>query len=97
MHPKLTGLSAVGQSLQDCDIKLDKVVIGLISAPNWRTKDNKYSVRLKVKKERTEEEPCPFCWVSLKKKTDSLQEMKDWLNIVAQTLAEKYDFYLNDN
>lgn len=35
-----TGLSAVGYSNPDTQIKESKQIVGYINAPNWRTKDN---------------------------------------------------------
>lgn len=93
LHPKATGLSAVGNSYQSADIKLNKQIIGTIHAPSWMTKDNKYSVSFAVK---NEESSCGWKWVKLKQRTDTIEQMKEWLNSCAPLIAEKYEFHILD-
>ena len=93
-HPKETGLRAVGYSRQSLDIKVNGKVCGLISAPNWTTKDNKYTIRLTVFKEDINEDDNPNCvwrWVTLKFKSESEQECKDFLKSNYNNIVQKYN------
>lgn len=94
LHPKSTGLSAVGNTRQGADVKLNKQVIGTIHAPNWQTKDNKYSVSFAVK---SEDKNCGWSWVRLKQRTDTIEQMKEWLNEFAGLIVEKYEFHILDS
>lgn len=49
-HPKHTGLSSVGSSRPNVDIKVAGKVVGLIVAPNWPNKDGKWRIRIAVKR-----------------------------------------------
>lgn len=92
-HPKATGLSSVGCSQQSADIKLNKQIVGVIHAPDWTTKDNKYSVSFAVK---NEEKSCGWSFVRLKQRTDTIEQMKEWLNSCAPLIVEKYEFHILD-
>lgn len=62
-QPRETGLRSIGTPYPDTDIKLNGVVVGMIEAPNWSTKDNKWRASLMVRQEPTEKDPCNFRWV----------------------------------
>lgn len=94
LHPKETGLSAVGNTRQSADIKLNKQIVGTIHAPTWMTKDNKYSVSFAVK---SEDKNCGWSWVRLKQRTDTIEEMKAWLNQYATAIVEKYELHVLDD
>lgn len=99
LHPKMTGLAAVGNSRQDCDVKLNKLTVGRIDAPNWQTKDNKYKVCFSVKQTPTADNPnLDWKWIFLAKRTDTIEEMKEWLNTpaVINKLSETYEFHVID-
>ena len=67
-------------------IKFKKKVVGTISDRDWH-------ISLMVKKEKSEEDPSPFRWITLKRKSNSLQEAKIWLNEAINLITEKYDLY----
>jgi hypothetical protein len=60
-HARSTGLAGVGNPYQNVDIKLNKKVCGAITAPNWRTKDNKWTVGVTVLKTEEEMKEEPNC------------------------------------
>jgi len=67
---KETGLRAVGNPWQSVYIKLDGKVVGRIDAPNWRSQDNKWTIRLAVKQKPEPDSPADFGWVTLKTRFD---------------------------
>ena len=92
-----TGLSSVGSPNPDTNIKVDKLVVGTIAAPNWQTKDNLWSVRLTVAKEKTEDDPAPFRWITMKKRFASEPEAREFVrghlaSIVGGRNLELYQF-----
>lgn len=93
LHPKAKGLAAVGNSRQDCDVKLNTLRVGLIHAPNWATKGSEYAVSFAVKHTDEENPNRKWKWVRLTKTTPTLDEMKEWLNKVADQVVDKYDLH----
>lgn len=93
LQHKETGLAAVGNSLQSCDIKLNKLHVGTIHAPNWMSKTHEYSISFAVKYVDDKNEHNTWKWVRLSKKTQSLEEMKDWVNQMASQIVEKYELH----
>lgn len=93
LKPKEKGLAAVANPLQDCDIKLNGLVIGQIQSPNWSSKDRKYTTNIAVKSTTESNPNRKWRWVRLTKQTDSLDEMKTWLNSVAGVIVEKYELH----
>jgi len=75
-QPKETGLATVGNPYQSVDIKADKKLVGTIYAPNWRTKDNLWSIGFMV---IDTEKHSGWKWVTLKFKGETEQECRDWL------------------
>lgn len=88
LDKKETGLAAVGNSLQSADVKLKKKVCGRIQAPNWRS--NVYRCSFVVK---TEESSCGWKWVTLKKTTESMNEMKQWLKDNTEKIVSGLDLH----
>ena len=90
LHPRQTGLAAIGNSLQDCDVKLSGKVVGIIYAPTWQSKANEYLVRFTVKG-GAEGSKIDWKWITLSKRTGSMLEMKEWLNTMFEQIIEKYE------
>ena len=68
------------------DIKLKKKKCGSIVDRTW-------DIRLIVLKDDIMEDGnanCEWKWITLKKKSESLQEAKDWLNVNFISLNQKY-------
>lgn len=92
-HAKATGLAAVGNSARGADIRLNGKKIGLIFAPNWMTKDNKYSASVAVKGVDPKNPNISWVWKKLDKRFDTIEEMKEWLNSIATELAAGVEFH----
>lgn len=97
LHPKATGLSAVGNSLQSSDIKLNKNVCGIIQAPNWMSKDNNYIARITIKHNDPSITNCDWKWITLNIKDPDIQVVKDWLNSKIELILEKYTLHFFDD
>jgi len=98
-QPKETGLCAVGYYSQSVDIKLGGKICGIISAPNWQTKDNCYEIRLMVYKTETETDSNPNCnwkWITFKFKSESEQECRNFLKENYKVIVEKYTLRFMD-
>jgi len=91
---KETGLRRIGNYNVGADVKLNGLQCAKISAPNWSSKDNLYHVMIAV----TNDEG-GWNWITLKKSTATLQEMKDWLKENTEVIVEKYNlhFFEKDN
>lgn len=88
-HPKETGLSAVGNPYPDVDIKHKKKIVGMIASPNWRTKDNKWAIRLMLKDKEN------FQWVTLKARFDNEAEARQFLNERVDQILDKDLYYMD--
>lgn len=93
LEPKQTGLAAIGNGAQSADIKLNKQIVGLIAAPNWMSKDGLYSARFMVYDPTIE---CGWRWITLKKRTKTMQEMREWLNQYVETITTTYNLRPSD-
>lgn len=93
LQPKATGLAAVGNSRQSADIKFNKQVCGLITAPNWMSKSNEYTASITVKHNDPTITHCDWKWLTLKIKSDDIQVVKDWLNEKCPVILEKYTLH----
>lgn len=91
---KETGLSGVGNPRPNTQIKMDGLVVGLIAAPNWRTKTDLWSVRLAKVQEPTDSDPAPFRWVSLAKKFESESNAREYIKdgVLKRLGFELYQF-----
>lgn len=86
---KMTGLAAVGNSYPDTRIKVNKQETGCISAPNWHSKHNKWTVRFMVVKEATKEDPCEWKWMTVSKRFDSEPEARLFVKAHLETVLSK--------
>lgn len=77
-EPRETGLRGVGNPRPNTIIKLNKQQVGIIYAPNWRTPDNLWTVRL-IKKDETQEN-CGWKWVTLKQRFGDEPTAREHLN-----------------
>jgi hypothetical protein len=73
------------------DIKLQKKVCGGIYVLN--SLDRTYEVQFMVKKERTEKDPAPFKWVTLKEKFSDISEAKEFLKEHTKEITTKFDLH----
>jgi len=97
LHKKETGLAGVGHCHQGAHIKLNKKIVGDISAPSWRQTQFKAGLMVKKSPEELAESPnCDWKWIFFNKKTDTLEEMKDWLNSNIELFQGKYTFQESD-
>lgn len=79
-EPQTTGLAGVGNPYPNTAIKHKKKEVGVIYAPTWQTKDDKWSISLMVlKKEDEEQGNCEWNWISLKARFDSEPEAREFL------------------
>ena len=95
-QPKETGLRAVGTPYPDTDIKVNKKVVGYISAPNWQTKTIAWKIRLAVKKEITTDDPAGLKWVSAKKVFGSEADARQWIKENTEELSNLDLYYFED-
>jgi len=77
-HAKETGLRSVGHPNQNVDIKCGGKLVGIIYAPSWATKDNKWSVSFAV--QDADGENCKWKWVSFKARFDDEQSAREFVN-----------------
>lgn len=89
---KLPGLMSVGHTSLNVDIKLNGKTIGWIQAPWGRVQECR--VLFCVKTQPTAESNCIFKNICLKKKTSSVEEMKEWLIENNESLVNHYDFHI---
>jgi len=92
-HPKETGIRAVGHTRQSVDIKLNGKRVGLIIAPTWSSVDSLWHINLSIKIEPTTEEPCTWKWITLKFKSATEAECRQFLNDNTQILISKFNLH----
>jgi hypothetical protein len=88
-EPRETGIMGVGHPYPNTIIKESKKEVGIIYAPNWKTKDNMWGVSISVKKQITKKEPAPFKWVHLKKRFNTEPEARVFVKENLQNFLEK--------
>lgn len=90
-HPALTGLAAVGHSKRSIDCKIKKQTFGTIDAPTWQTKDNKWSIRIMIKKDQPDDNPnCDWRWIGFRARFDEPEQAKQWLQDNIESIQKKY-------
>ena len=92
-QPRETGLRAVGRPYPDTDIKVNKKIVGYISAPNWQTKGHAWRVRFAVKKESTIDNPACFKWFSVSESFESEGDARQWIKDNNSEELSKLDLY----
>ena len=90
---KLTGLESVGYPHRSVDIKVNKKKIGIIYAPNWQTKDGKWSIAFMVMKEPEDSNPNNnWKWIFMKARFDDEETAREFVIKIVDKIAEKYIF-----
>jgi hypothetical protein len=77
-HKAATGLMAVGHSHQSVTIKFKKKKVGEIQAPNWTSKDLKWTVAFTVKDKEATNPNCDWKWFRIKEKFDTEEAARKW-------------------
>lgn len=98
-HAPYTGLMAVGHPYQVVDIKFNKQTFGHISPPNWRDKDNKWTVRVARYYTEGEENPnpnCPWRWVSFRASFDNEANARVWCKENLPEWLQQFTPYYSD-
>jgi hypothetical protein len=72
-----------------CDIKLNKMVVGSIS----KSREHDYTIGLMVKKEVTEKDPAPFKWIFFNREFKTINDAKIALQEQAEKIFTKFDLY----
>lgn len=90
-QPKEKGLASVGSPNQSIDCKINKKTFGMICAPNWQTKDNKWSVGIMIIKPAVDNNPnCNWKWIHFTKSFDEPEQAKIWLQENIDKITAKY-------
>lgn len=99
-QPRETGLRAVGHTNPSTDIKLNGGKVGIIGAPDWTTKDGKWSIRFTIKhgEEMTPEfikrnGNVEWKWVTLNFRGESEQACRDWIAAKSDELFKRFTFH----
>lgn len=93
-YPKLTGLSRIGGGERGADIKLKGKIIGFISPSNRYRKS--CLAFLKVKRDVTVEDPCPFENKAISFIAKDVEEMKEYLKNNSEEVIKGLDLYISD-
>lgn len=99
-YPRNTGLSAIGYSQQNVEMKLNKRRFGTIYAPNWQTPDGKWSISIMVKKENLYEDDNPNCswkWVTAKQRFDGEDDARKWIQENIEFVLQSYLLHFDDD
>lgn len=88
-----TGLNAVGNPTPSTQIKLGGMECGIIRAPNWMTKDGKWSIGLTVEDEGS---GSGWRWVFFRARFDAEPEAREWLRKNAELIASKWQIHCLD-
>jgi len=86
--PKTTGLAGVAEPNPRTVIKGDGVEIGYIRPPHYADADYVWSVMLRVNREPTPSDPCPWRYAELKKKFTSEPDAREYIKAEWETLSK---------
>ena len=86
---KLTGLAAIGYSHQSVDIKINKMQVGTIYAPNWQTEDDKWGISFMV----DDATGSRWDWITLKARFDTEEEARTFVKTNIDAIAKKYTLH----
>ncbi len=89
-----TGLSAVGNSEPDADIKHEGKKVGWITPTSYH--QDHCRAFFWVKQTPSESDPCDFKVVQLSHKTKTMKEMKEWLKEKTESIIAVFDLYSKD-
>ena len=90
-HKQETGLAGVGHPHRGSDIKINGHVVGMIAAPNWRSTDDWFRIRLTVL--GGDNPHCVWRWITLKATAGSDDEARQVVAKYKDALLEKYQLY----
>lgn len=93
-HKKETGLRSVGFPNPDVDIKENKKVCGMILAPSYLTKHNKWPIHFMIK---DDSERCGWKWIVLKFQGETEQHARDFIKKNFDAIKQKYDLMYVEN
>ena len=83
-----TGLAAVGSPCPNTKIKFRKLEVGYIAAPRRSSPDNKWVIRIAVKKDAVEEiGNCGWKWITIKARFDDEPTAREFINANAEKIA----------
>ena len=82
-----TGLANVGNPYPDTEIKVNKKVVGSIVPPSWRSSDNKWRIRLAVKKGDS------WVWTKILVPFDDEPAARKWLNDHAAQIEKEFSLH----
>ena len=85
-EPRETGLMSVGRPWQSVAIKLGGKEVGIIHAPDWQTKDGKWSISMMVVRD-TGNPNCDWTWVRIKQRFDDEASSRQWVKDNADRLV----------
>ena len=92
-----TGLAGVGYPYEGSVIKLNKKVMGYITAPNWQR--NGWSIGIQIIKDEkyTDNNPnCEWKWIYFKQRFDTEAEAKRYIKDHISDWNERFTFYYDE-
>ena len=98
-HPRETGLASIGAGDPDIDIKINGLICGYISHPDWTSKSGEIRIRLMVYKEDINEDGninCPWRWVTLKYIPEDDSQAREFLKNNVDKIVENLNLYYED-
>lgn len=95
--PRETGLAAFVAGEPNTNIKLNKINIGYIYGPNWRSKDNLWRITITVRKDAADiQEGCDWRWLTFAKTFETEPECREWLHKNMDGIKAKYNIHFQD-
>jgi hypothetical protein len=92
--PVETGRAGVGSPYSDIDISYGGKVFGTIYAPNWRSTDNNYEIRIAIKKPVPDANPnSDWKWIAFNKKFEDPVSAKDFMKRNMNAILQKYTLH----
>lgn len=96
LHPKCTGLAAIGNSQRGADIKINGKKVGTIHPSSW-CKEH-YTITFMVVKANIMEDDNPNCiWknITLNAKFSNLEDAQKFVTENINLIINKYTLYMN--
>jgi hypothetical protein len=95
-YPRATGLAGVAEAGREYyDIKLKGIYVGIFGKNH---SNEKFDIRFQIIKKDIMEDGNPNCewkWITLKYKTSSSQEAKDFLIKFSEEIQKKFNLYID--
>jgi hypothetical protein len=96
LERRVTGLAGVAHSHRNVFIKGDGKHVGMITKAHWSSKRDDWSIQLTVRKEPTKEAPADFKWITLKKRAETAEELREFVTKHWDDIRGHYDLYQSD-